>query len=66
MAADMTLPASWWTHAKGQPPRSCPGCDADGLNTDEPMDDHDPEPVGEDEDGPYCYCGHNIERDKEE
>lgn len=64
----MTLPASWWTHAKGDPPRTCWACVLDAVNAPDEAEeeDHDPEPIGEDEDGPYCYCGHHIERDKED
>lgn len=51
-----------WTHAIGDDPRDCWGCIDDAVNApDEPMGPHDPEPAGEDEDGPTCVCGHSIE-----
>lgn len=49
-------------HAIGDPAEVCWACVDDVVNApDEPMGDHDPEPAGEDDQGPFCVCGHHLE-----
>lgn len=50
-----------WTHATGDEPDVCWACVDDEVNApDQAMGRHWPEVAGEDDDGPYCVCGHHV------
>lgn len=49
-------------HDPSDPPEVCWACVDDVVNAPhDPMGHHDPEVAGQDDDGPFCVCGHHLE-----